>query len=85
MDQLQAPAQTCNPQLQSQCAGVVQGVCCPLTVNGANDQAANAYVQAVSAYTSQCDAGCLTPVCPTAPSMDCQPTDPSMPSQGLCK
>jgi hypothetical protein len=79
---LQAPAQACNPTELHQCNGTVQGLCCALTVTAGNDQAANAYAQAVTSYKSQCDAGCITTVCPTVPSNVCQMTQPT---QGICQ
>jgi hypothetical protein len=82
VEMLQAPAQACNPTEVSQCNGIAQGICCPITVSAGNDQAANAFQQAATSYKSQCDAGCLTPVCPNAPSLDCHATQGT---QGLCQ
>jgi hypothetical protein len=82
VEMLQAPAQACNPAQVNQCSGTVQGLCCPITVSAGNDQAANAFEQAVSSFTSQCDAGCLAPVCPTAPSLHC---DKTQGTQGVCE
>jgi len=79
---LQTPAQACNPTAPSQCNGIAQGICCPITVSAGNDQAVNTFQQAVDSYKSQCDAGCLTPVCPTAPSLVCHTTQGT---QGLCQ
>ncbi len=58
-----------------------QGLCCPITVTAGNDQAVNAFAQAVSSFATQCDAGCLTPVCPTAPSFHCSASG----TQGICQ
>ena len=79
---LQPPAQSCNPSLQNQCSGVAQGICCPITVTAGNDTAVNAFQQSVDLYKNQCDASCLTPNCSTAPSLNCQATQPS---QGICR
>ena len=81
-EMLQAPAQACNPGQVNQCSGIVQGVCCPITVTAGNDQAANAFAQAVDSYKTACDAGCMIPMCPTAPSNSCHATQPP---QGLCQ
>jgi hypothetical protein len=79
---LQAPAQACNPTQPSQCNGIAEGICCPITVTAGNDQAVNTFQQTVDAYKSQCDAACITTVCPTAPSLQCQATQGM---QGVCQ
>ncbi|HEY3822142.1 MAG TPA: hypothetical protein VGL81_33485 [Polyangiaceae bacterium] len=81
IETLQAPAQACDPTKPSQCNGIADGICCPITVTAGNDQAANAYEQAVTSYKTQCDASCITPVCPTAPSLHCN----TVGTQGLCQ
>ncbi len=81
VEMLQVPAQACNPQQVNQCGAIVEGICCPITVSAGNDQAANAFAQAVTSFTSQCDAGCLTPICPMAPSLRCDKTG----TQGSCQ
>jgi hypothetical protein len=82
IETLQAPAQACNPTEVNQCNGATQGICCAITVTAGNDPAANAFEQAVTAYKSMCDAGCMTPVCPTVPSNDCHATQGT---QGVCQ
>jgi hypothetical protein len=81
VEMLQAPAQACDPAKPSQCNGTAQGLCCPITVTAGNDQAVNAFAVAVSSFASQCDAGCLIPVCPTAPSFHCNGSG----MQGICQ
>jgi len=81
VEMLQAPPQACDPAKPSQCNGTAQGLCCPITVTAGNDQAVNAFAQAVTSFASQCDAGCLIPVCPTAPSFHCNASG----MQGVCQ
>jgi len=80
--QLQAAAQTCNPQLPSQCTGITQGICCALTISSGNDMAVNAYASAVTSYKSACSPTCMGSVCPTAPSQKC---DSSATGVGTCQ
>jgi hypothetical protein len=81
VESLEGPARMCNPQAENQCGGTAQGICCPITVSAGNDTAANDFELAVGTYESQCDAGCLTPVCPATPSQDCQ----GAAAQGSCQ
>jgi hypothetical protein len=81
VEMLQAPAQACDPTKPTQCAATAQGLCCPITVTSGTDTAVNAFAQAVTTFATQCDAGCLTPVCPTAPSLHCN----AVGMQGVCQ
>lgn len=72
LQMLQAPAQACDPTKPTQCTSIAQGICCAVTVTAGNDMAVNTFQEAVDSYKAMCDAGCLTPVCPTAPSNVCQ-------------
>jgi hypothetical protein len=81
IEMLQGPAQACDPTKLSQCSGTAQGLCCPVTVTAGNDTAVNAFQEAVDSFKTMCDAGCLTPVCPTAPSLKCE----SAGTSGTCQ
>ena len=72
VETLQTAAKACDPSMVNQCNGTTQGLCCAITVTAGNDPAANAFEEAVVAYKAQCDAGCLTVLCPTVPSGICQ-------------
>jgi len=74
---LEGPARACNPQVPGQCTGTTQGPCCAITVTAGNDTAVNNYESAVEQYVSQCMPVCMTPMCPTAPSMHCDSTSTS--------
>jgi hypothetical protein len=71
VESLQSAARACNPSAENQCTGTAQGLCCPITVSAGNDQAANNLEDAITNYKSQCDAACLTIICPNTPSDDC--------------
>jgi hypothetical protein len=79
----QETAQSCNPEIGGpQCQNMIEGLCCPISVENANSPEVLAYLEALKKYLEAgCNPMCPPDPCPVNPTPDCKTT---MGMQGAC-
>ena len=76
VDEASRLARTCDPHGAAPCAAAVDGLCCPITVDAANNSAVNDFQQAVKNYKAKCMPDCTKIFCGAnpPPTNQCDPT-----------
>jgi hypothetical protein len=69
-----AVAQACNPASAKptpECAGTLDGVCCPVLVEAVSSDPSNAYLAALNTYKQKCSPVCTAIACANPQPGDC--------------
>lgn len=67
VDQASALARSCDQRAAAPCSAAVDGLCCPVTVDAANNAAVNDFQQAVKNYKARCMPNCTKILCGVSP------------------
>ena len=76
VDQASTLARSCDLRAAAPCSAAVDGLCCPVTVDAANNAAVNDFQQAVKNYKARCMPDCTRLFCGAnpPPSNQCDTT-----------